>query len=90
MSEAEVLDFIKDALYTLLWVVSPVLLIALVIGLVIGIFQTLTQVQEMTLTFVPKIILVFVGIIVFLPFMMNKMGALANTIFDRITTIGMS
>ena len=63
MNEIEVLDISRDAVFTLLKVVTPVLLVALFVGLIIGIFQALTQIQEMTLAFVPKIISVFVAII---------------------------
>ena len=59
MNEIEVLDISRDAIFTLLKVVSPILLVALFIGLIVGIFQALTQIQEMTLAFVPKIIAVF-------------------------------
>ena len=56
MNEVEVLDISREAIFTLIKVVSPVLLVALFIGLIIGIFQALTQIQEMTLAFVPKIL----------------------------------
>lgn len=59
MNEVEVLDISREAIFTLIKVVSPVLLVALFIGLIIGIFQALTQIQEMTLAFVPKILGVF-------------------------------
>ena len=69
MNEVEVLDISREAVFTLIKVVSPVLLVALFIGLIIGIFQALTQIQEMTLAFVPKIIGVFVTLILLFPFM---------------------
>ncbi len=90
MTDAEVLDISREALYTLIMVVSPILLVAMIIGLLIGIFQTLTQIQEITLTFVPKIILVFITAIVVLPFMLGRMTGLATNIFDRITAIGIT
>ena len=69
MNEVEVLDISREAVFTLIKVVSPVLLVALFIGLIIGIFQALTQIQEMTLAFVPKIIGVFVTLILLFPFL---------------------
>ena len=63
MNEVEVLDISRDAIFTLLKVVTPLLLVALFIGLIVGIFQALTQIQEATLAFVPKIIGVFVAIL---------------------------
>ena len=87
MNEIEVLDISRDAIFTLLKVVTPVLLVALFIGLIIGIFQALTQIQEMTLAFVPKIIGVFVTIILF-PFMLNQMKTLTEGLFDKIVSGG--
>ena len=88
MNEIEVLDISRDAIFTLLKVVTPVLLVALFIGLIIGIFQALTQIQEMTLAFVPKIIGVFVTIIRLFPFMLNQMKTLTEGLFDKIVSGG--
>ncbi len=62
MTTAEVVTIAKDALYTIIITSTPVLLISLVIGLVISIFQTVTSIQEQTMTFVPKIIGIFLGL----------------------------
>ena len=88
MNEIEVLDISRAAVFTLLKVVSPVLLVALFIGLIIGIFQALTQIQEMTLAFVPKIICVFGTIIILFPFMLNQMKILTDGLFDKIANGG--
>lgn len=84
MNEVEVLDISREAIFTLLKVVTPVLLVALFIGLIIGIFQALTQIQEMTLAFVPKIISVFITLIILFPFMFNQMRTLTEGLFDKI------
>lgn len=84
MNEVEVLDISREAVFTLLKVVTPLLLVALFVGLIIGIFQALTQIQEMTLAFVPKIISVFVAIIFLFPFMLGQMRALTESLFNRI------
>ena len=84
MNEVEVLDISREAIFTLVKVVTPVLLVALFIGLIVGIFQALTQIQEMTLAFVPKILGVFVTIILLFPFMLNQMQMLTDTLFDKI------
>ncbi|MCX4349388.1 MAG: flagellar biosynthesis protein FliQ [Alphaproteobacteria bacterium] len=86
MNEVEVLDISREAIFTLLKVVTPVLLVALFIGLIIGIFQALTQIQEMTLAFVPKILGVFITIILLFPFMLNQMQILSDNLFDKIIT----
>ena len=88
MNEVEVLDISREAIFTLIKIVSPILLVALFIGLIIGIFQALTQIQEMTLAFVPKIIGVFVTLILLFPFMFGQMKNLAEGLFDRIVNGG--
>ena len=88
MNEVEVLDISREAIFTLIKVVSPVLLVALFIGLIIGIFQALTQIQEMTLAFVPKILGVFFTLILLFPFMLNQMRMLFDTLFDKIVNGG--
>lgn len=88
MNEIEVLDIARDAIFTLLKVVSPILLVALFFGLIVGIFQALTQIQEMTLAFVPKIIAVFATIIILFPFMLNQMKTLTDDLFDKIANGG--
>ncbi|MBO5442428.1 MAG: flagellar biosynthesis protein FliQ [Alphaproteobacteria bacterium] len=88
MNEVEVLDISRDAIFTLIKVVSPILLVALFIGLIVGIFQALTQIQEMTLAFVPKILAVFVTLILLFPFMFSQMKMLSDTLFDKIVSGG--
>ena len=88
MNEVEVLDISREAIFTLVKVVTPGLLVALFIGLIVGIFQALTQIQEMTLAFVPKILGVFVTIILLFPFMLNQMQMLTDTLFDKIINGG--
>lgn len=88
MNEVEVLDISREAIFTLIKVVSPVLLVALFIGLIIGIFQALTQIQEMTLAFVPKILGVFFTLVLLFPFMLNQMRMLSDTLFDKIVNGG--
>jgi len=58
------------------------------VGLAIAIFQTLTSIQEMTLTFVPKIIFIFGAVIVFMPFMMTTIIEFAQSLYDRIIALG--
>ncbi|MBQ8677863.1 MAG: flagellar biosynthesis protein FliQ [Alphaproteobacteria bacterium] len=88
MSELEIFNITKDAILTLLKIVSPIIGIALAVGLIIGIFQALTQIQEMTLAFVPKIICVFLALVLLFPFMFNQMQTLSDSLFARITSGG--
>ena len=73
MTAAEVITIAKDALYTIIITATPILLISLVIGLVISIFQTVTSIQEQTMTFVPKIIGIFLGLMLLGGWMLENM-----------------
>jgi flagellar biosynthetic protein FliQ len=73
MTGPETLDVARDAITTLIFVASPVMIVGLVVGLVISLFQALTQIQEMTIAFVPKIIAIFVSLLIALPFMAEKL-----------------
>ena len=88
MNEADVLGVGREALLVVLKTSGPIMLSGLAIGLVIALFQALTTIQEMTLTFVPKIIVIFFAIIVFLPFMMTTVIEFARTLFDRMVALG--
>jgi len=88
MNEMMVIEIGKDAVYTLLIISAPLLFAAMFIGLIIGLFQTLTQLQEMTLVFVPKIILVFITLVLFLPFMLNRLKIFTEGLFDKIVSLG--
>ncbi len=87
MSQAVVLEIMKDALTTTLMITTPILIIALIVGLVISILQATTQIQEQTLTFVPKIVAVFVSLIIFGSFMLNTLISFTNRIFDYVSNI---
>ena len=73
ITEQQVLDIAKEALYIIIETSAPLLLISLIIGLIISIFQTVTSIQEQTLTFVPKIIAVFLGLMLVGGWMLEKM-----------------
>lgn len=86
MSGPEVLDVARDGVWTLLLVAGPVMLVGLGVGLVVALFQALTQIQEMTLVFVPKIIAMFLAFLVALPFMGQTLGNYMMRIAERIAT----
>lgn len=90
MNSIEVLEICRDALWVLIKVTAPILLITLVIGLMISLFQALTQIQEMTLTFVPKMLVVFVSLMILMPFMLNTLKDFSVELSSRIVTIGQS
>lgn len=85
MDGADVIDIAQDGIWTLIKVAGPIMLIALMVGLTIALFQALTQIQEMTLTFVPKIVAIFVSLLIFFPYMGETMGSFMVRIAERIT-----
>jgi flagellar biosynthesis protein FliQ len=84
MTDPEVMDVARDAITTLILVASPLMLVGLLVGVVISLFQALTQIQEMTLVFVPKILAIFLAMLVVLPFMADKLQAEMLRISARI------
>ena len=88
MNEAEVLDIARDSMMTMLMVAAPMLLVGLVVGLIISIFQTLTHIQEMTLTFIPKIVAVFAALVLFMPWMLRELTEFTQRIMDKIVALG--
>ncbi|MGC9369190.1 MAG: flagellar biosynthetic protein FliQ [Paracoccaceae bacterium] len=89
MSESDVYDILSDAFLTVLYASGPVLALALLIGLVIAFFQALTQIQEMTLTFVPKIVAIFLGLVASTPFIYAMLHKLSDRVFDIIVSGGL-
>ncbi|NMA84745.1 MAG: flagellar biosynthesis protein FliQ [Epulopiscium sp.] len=73
MDQGMVIDLAQEALWTIIIVAGPMLALALVVGLIVSIFQTVTSIQEPTLAFVPKILAVFVGVLVFGPWMLRTL-----------------
>lgn len=88
MNEVEVLDIARDAMMVMLLVSGPMLIVGLVVGLTISIFQTLTHIQEMTLTFIPKILAVFGSMVIFMPWMLRELTEFTQRIMDKIVSLG--
>jgi len=88
MNEVAVLEIGREATYMILKTAGPVMMAGMIVGLAISLFQALTTIQEMTLTFVPKILVILLAIVVFLPFMMTTMIEFTQTLFDRIAAGG--
>ncbi|MDB5446569.1 MAG: fliQ [Phenylobacterium sp.] len=87
MNGAEVLDVGRDAIWLTLQLSAPVLIVGLIVGVGIGLVQALTQVQEQTLVFAPKIVAVFVSLLFFLPLMGALMSGFMRHIAARIATL---
>ena len=88
MNEVAVIEVGSQGLIVMLKVAGPIMLAGLSVGLVIALFQALTSIQEMTLTFVPKIVVIFISVILLLPFMMTTLVEFGRQLFDRMTVLG--
>ncbi|MBW8300293.1 MAG: flagellar biosynthetic protein FliQ [Hydrogenophaga sp.] len=86
MNEADALDIMQAAVWTVLVASGPAVLAAMIVGVTIALIQALTQVQEMTLTFVPKIVAILVTIGVSAPFVGGQISLFANLVFSRVQT----
>src|SRR5205823_8103062 len=84
MTGAETLDVARDAIWTIVVVSSPLMVVGLVVGVVVSLFQALTQIQEQTLIFVPKILAIFVTLLLALPFMADSLHGHMMRISSRI------
>ena len=90
MNAIEVLEICREAIWVLIKVAAPLMLITLIVGLIISLFQALTQIQEMTLTFVPKMLIVFLSLIMLMPWMLSSLKDFSEELSGRIVTIGTS
>ncbi|MBL0848500.1 MAG: flagellar biosynthesis protein FliQ [Candidatus Liberibacter ctenarytainae] len=84
MNEVDVLEISRAAIWTILLASAPALLAAMFCGILVSFLQALTQIQEITLTFVPKIIAVFIALIISAPFIGGQISAFVHLIFSRI------
>ncbi|WP_040191268.1 flagellar biosynthesis protein FliQ [Clostridium culturomicium] len=87
MSEIIIMTIVKKALVAGIMVAGPILMISLIVGLIISIFQATTQIQEQTLTFVPKLITIILVMVILGPWMLNKLVLLTTELFSMISTI---
>jgi flagellar biosynthetic protein FliQ len=88
VSGAEVLDIANQGIWTLIITSLPMMLVGLIVGVVIALFQALTQIQEQTLVFVPKIIAIFITLLLALPFLGATMSAYMMRVVDMIIVGG--
>ncbi|CAK6472384.1 flagellar biosynthesis protein FliQ [Peribacillus castrilensis] len=84
MSADFVIDIAEKGIYMVLIIAGPLMVIALIVGLVVSIFQATTQIQEQTLAFVPKIVAVLLGLILLAPWMLSHLLSYANEIFGNL------
>ena len=85
MSQGDVLDIMRDAIYQIIINSAPMLLISLIVGLIVSIFQTVTSIQEQTLTFVPKLISIFLALILFGSLIMTNLTDYITRLWSDFT-----
>ena len=84
MSEQQVIDIARRAVFLIIECSAPLLIISLVVGLIISIFQTVTSIQEQTLTFVPKIVAVFFGVMLLGSWIINNITSYMNDLWSNL------
>lgn len=84
MNEADALDIVQYAVWTVLVASSPAVIVAMVVGITIAFFQALTQIQEITLTFVPKIVAIMLAVALSGPFVGAQISSFSDVVFQRI------
>jgi len=85
MNPEQVIQLAEEGVLTILLIAGPILLVALGVGLIVSIFQAMTQIQEQTLAFIPKIVAVLLGLILFGPWMINHMVNFGTSILSNLT-----
>jgi flagellar biosynthetic protein FliQ len=88
MNDTDLAALLRDAMLVMLKLGGPPLMVALVVGLVISLFQAITQIHEVTLAFVPKVLAIGLALLLMGPFMLSTLSSYAHLLFDRIITIG--
>jgi len=88
MNADHVLDLARESILVMIKIGAPIMLVALLVGVVIALIQALTQMQEMTLSFVPKVLAIFVTVLLSLPFMTNTLINFGEDLFRQIAMLG--
>lgn len=85
MDGIQVIDILREAIFTMIKIASPMVLTGLVVGIIISLIQAITQIQEQTMTFVPKLLAIMGVLILALPYMVNTLTTFATLLFSKIT-----
>ena len=88
MTDIEAIEIVREAILAMIFIAGPIMIIMLVAGVVVSLLQALTQIQEQTLTFVPKMLLGFASAVFLAPFMLSHLTTFTQHIADRIAAIG--
>jgi flagellar biosynthetic protein FliQ len=87
MEAGPLIDISREAIFVMIKVSLPILLVALIVGIIISLFQALTQIQENTLSFVPKLVAVFLCLILFMPYMVSTLKTFSDHINEKIISL---
>ncbi len=87
MTQSGVLDIMSNAIYTLIITASPILILALSVGILVSVFQAVTSIQEPTLAFVPKILAVFTSLLIFGPYILSNITNFIINLYNMIPSI---
>lgn len=87
MNEAEVIEIGRESILVMLQMTLPLMVISLLVGVIISLFQAMTQIQEQTITFAPKLVVMFVALLVLLPYMISSITTFTERLMDRIASI---
>jgi len=88
MTPEFIISITQESINTILWISAPIVIVAMLVGLAISIIQAATQIQEMTLVFVPKMLAVFGGVVLFASFMLDTIARFTYMIFDLVSRGG--
>ncbi len=88
MDEALVVEIARETIIVTIQLIGPPMLIALVVGIAISLFQTVTSINEQTLSFAPKIVIMMIAVLVLLPFMIGTLTSFMERLVDRVISIG--
>lgn len=88
MDQGELINIMQQAIWTMIVIAAPLMLVGLVVGLIIALIQALTQIQEMTLTFVPKILAILFAAMILVPMMMSTLISFTEFLADKIIAVG--
>ena len=87
VSQGAILDILTDAITTVILSAAPMLIVAMVVGVIISIFQATTQINEQTLAFVPKIVCVMLTLLLFGGYIFSRVGGFVTRLYDMIVTL---
>jgi flagellar biosynthetic protein FliQ len=88
MNESDIVDIARESIMVMLKVGGPILLVGLFVGIMVSLVQTVTQIQEPTLAFVPKLVIIALTMLILLPFMLSSLTSFTTGLTDRIANIG--